>query len=1033
MTLAVKIAALAVVLVVAAMTAFGFMVHGAIEHAVTKREEDRLVFGVSQVAEQFNTAIEGANNGAQVATTSASVEGLIRAIENGGTDPVDGISSAEWKAQVAHIFTSRLATEADYLDIALIGLADNGLEIVRVVKGERGDARIVQGDLDQRGMLPFFQEAIKQPLGVPYISEMAIEANTRTAEMKNRPVIHVATSVATTGGRRFGIIEITLDCTRLISHLTSFNDQVSKLYMTTRDGDYILGADLTKLLAIQSGRRSRIQDEFPWLASAFQGGIESTQGQSLKSKDYVARTVAVSVGSGASKRTWIMLGITHIDRLLEPFFAFRGRLIAYVLVLIGLSMVAAVLLARHITKPISRLTQAAKQMAKGNGDDVVVQSGEFADANVAKLGSAFETMRDAVKCREQSLRDAHARIQAVVDNAPNPIITIDECGRILHANDATSRMFGYTSAELKGQNVSMLMPTPDREAHDGYLRNYLQTGEAKIIGMGREVVARRRDGSTLPVALGVSEVRLTTGRTFVGMMTDLSENRMIRKLEDALQLEKIKGEFVATVNHELRTPLTSIKGSLALLTAGHFGTLPEKAKSMIEIAYTNSERLAQLINDILDMEKIEGGQMRLAIQKMDVAKLLHEAARCNGAFARQLGVKIKVSGVPEGLTIKADPDRIEQALANLISNALKYSPKGAHITLAAKRVKGSVRILVNDKGPGIPKEFRDRIFSRFAQADSTDTRQKGGSGLGLSITKAIVEAHGGSIGFKTALGKGSTFFLDLPRARSATEPVETSAEEKASILICDAEPGMAQLINLIVEEAGYRAETCQTAAEARERLDTGNFAGMTLDLALPDTDGITLLRELRQSPKYKRLPVIVISVGASGSKESLGGTAFSFVDWLDKPLDPAMLGASIRRLLDAVGEKSMQILHVEDDKDHHIIVADVVGDSAQLDHVIDFEGAIALLKTRNYDLVILGLNLPDRSDEELLPLIASAKSGSAPAVLVYSIKELPAELAAYVDASLVKARTDNEHLKAKIQTLLKASRKRSAQAARAKS
>lgn len=147
-------------------------------------------------------------------------------------------------------------------------------------------------------------------------------------------------------------------------------------------------------------------------------------------------------------------------------------------------------------------------------------------------------MRDAVKSREEDLRDAHARSEAVIDNATNPIVTINERGRILHVNGATSLMFGYTPAEMVGHNVSMLMPSPDREKHDGYLRNYRRTGEAKIIGKGREVVARRKDGSTFPIALGVSEVCLTTGHTFVGMITDLSEHKKVERLEGALAVER---------------------------------------------------------------------------------------------------------------------------------------------------------------------------------------------------------------------------------------------------------------------------------------------------------------------------------------------------------------------------------------------------------------------------------------------------------------------------------------------------------------
>jgi signal transduction histidine kinase len=244
------------------------------------------------------------------------------------------------------------------------------------------------------------------------------------------------------------------------------------------------------------------------------------------------------------------------------------------------------------------------------------------------------------------------------------------------------------------------------------------------------------------------------------------------------EMNRLKSDFLATVSHELRTPLTSINGSLALLKSERIGTMPPNAKPLINIAYSNGERLMRLINDILDMETIKSGTLRFVFEELDVGMLVYEAARANAAYAEQLDVKIKVARIPQGIVIMADPDRIAQALANLISNAAKFSPKGGTIDLSVKRTNGWVRICVTDKGEGIPVGFRDRVFSRFAQADSTDARQKGGSGLGLSITKAIAEAHSGKVGFKTAVGKGTTFFIDLPimaPAAAHTEPQQDKA------------------------------------------------------------------------------------------------------------------------------------------------------------------------------------------------------------------------------------------------------------------
>jgi PAS domain S-box-containing protein len=458
------------------------------------------------------------------------------------------------------------------------------------------------------------------------------------------------------------------------------------------------------------------------------------------------------------------------------YLAFKISLL--VLVLVGAATLAAFFFARRITVPLRQLAVALKGVADGKFD-TPIGSETVNYKEVAELWQAFESMRKAVQCREQCLRDAHARTAAVVGSSTNPIITIDEKGCILHANNATCELFGYSISELEGRNVSMLMPLPDREAHDRDLQNYLEAGDAKTIGKGHEVIALRNDGTTFPINLGVAEVPFGAGRNFVATVTDLTEQKRLERLkleemEAALKLEKLKGDLVATVSHELRTPLTSIKGSLALLTSERLGALPEKAKSMMGIAYSNSERLARLINDILDIDKINAGQMSFAIQPIEVLPLLREAARANSGYADQFGVRIKVMPVPMGTAIMADPDRIAQALTNLISNAVKYSPKDSAVVLSARRMNGTVRICVTDKGPGIPEKFHSQVFARFAQADSAEARRKGGTGLGLSISKAIAEAHGGSIGFKSIEGRGATFFIDIParckpRAAEATE------------------------------------------------------------------------------------------------------------------------------------------------------------------------------------------------------------------------------------------------------------------------
>ena len=280
-------------------------------------------------------------------------------------------------------------------------------------------------------------------------------------------------------------------------------------------------------------------------------------------------------------------------------------------------------------------------------------------------------------------------------------------------------------------------------------RVHTTSGEWRWISSRAKVVERDPMGRALRVA---------------GTNTDITDRK---------EVERIKNEFIATVSHELRTPLTALIGSLGLLRELAAGKLEADAAAFMEMAQQNSERLSALINDILDIEKIESGGMEMRRDALAIGPLLERALALNTPFAEKYGVTLELHRpVPEA-TITGDADRLLQVLTNLVSNAVKFSPAGAPVTLAAALEHGKLRVSVTDRGPGIPENFRGRIFGKFAQADSSDTRGKGGSGLGLSISKAIVEKLGGTIDFQSTPGQGATFYFELP-------PVEAGRPRAAS-------------------------------------------------------------------------------------------------------------------------------------------------------------------------------------------------------------------------------------------------------------
>ena len=274
---------------------------------------------------------------------------------------------------------------------------------------------------------------------------------------------------------------------------------------------------------------------------------------------------------------------------------------------------------------------------------------------------------------------------------------------------------------------------------------------------------------------------------FYSLATDITELKRI---------DRLKSEFVSTVSHELRTPLTSIRGSLGLVSGGIAGKLPDAAMKLIGIATSNCERLIRLINDILDIEKIESGKMQLDLQPMALQPLLAQAVAANEGYGLANQISLSLQCDDPQLQVNVEADRLTQVVTNLLSNALKFSPPCGSVAVHVARAGLGVRVEVRDRGPGIPDEFRSRIFQKFSQADSSDTRQKSGTGLGLNISRAIVERMGGSIGFESRLGEGTTFFFELPLWRGTADAAP--AAPRARILVCEADLDVARLISIML-------------------------------------------------------------------------------------------------------------------------------------------------------------------------------------------------------------------------------------------
>ena len=654
-------------------------------------------------------------------------------------------------------------------------------------------------------------------------------------------------------------------------------------------------------------------------------------------------------------------------------------------------------------------------IAAGTSIDV---EGSRADGAVLQVrgqpmadGNYIVTYTDvtALKLSETAHRDQATRLSAILDGVLDAIVTINESGSIESWSRSAERLFGYTAAEVLRRNVRLLIPEPHSSAHDSYIRRYLQTGERRVVGQRREVEALHKDGRRIPVDLGISEMQTGSRRLFIGVIRDLSSRE---------EIEQLKTGFVSTVSHELRTPLTSISGSLGLLAGGIAGALPAKAARLIDIARLNCERLVRLINDILDLERAESGRLELRLAVQRLKPIVRQAIEANRAYAQTFGASIELAADSDDASVLVDRDRVIQVLTNILSNAAKFSPRGSAVEVGIRADFDSARVSVRDRGPGIAPEFRSRIFQRFAQADSSDSRAKGGTGLGLSIAKTIMERLGGSIGFESVPGEGTTFYITLPARQEFATPVRTGEERLGSpaVLLCEDDPDLARAVADVLESAGMRVSAVPSVRQAKIAVAQARYDVALVDLHLADADGLELVSDLRTHDATRALPVIVMTAKERTSADSDRLSTLQLADWLQKPIDPSRLLDAIHNVLQELRDRRARILHVEDDESLTQLVEELLSDEADVIRVHSLAQARACIESQRFDLVILDAMLGDGSGLDLLPMLHEA-GDEAPPIILYSATEPSRELAGRVQAALVKSRDSVEKLLATVRRL----------------
>jgi len=496
-----------------------------------------------------------------------------------------------------------------------------------------------------------------------------------------------------------------------------------------------------------------------------------------------------------------------------------------------------------------------------------------------------------------------------------------------------------------------------------------------------------------------------TTREFAAQLTHAREQQHHHKMQltERSQLDTLKDEFISTVSHELRTPLTSIRGALGLLSSGVIGDVDPKALNLLRIAVTNTDRLIRLINDILDLERMESGRAPLQIRRCSLHDLCEQAIETMTPMADSGTVYLELVGSTgigaassETLFFDGDADRILQVLTNLLSNAIKFSPIASTVRIHTDATADSIMLKVVDEGRGIPSDKLDSIFDRFQQVEPSDSRQKGGTGLGLAICRSIVQQHGGSIWAQRNIGVGTTLYVMLPRTTRASDlppistppvmlPAPASARGEGAILVCDDDAGIRTVVSEHLTRQGYTVIEAVSGDEALVLAAEHHVEAILLDLYMPGLSGWETLQRLRNQPATANIPVVVLSVLSSTLRPQLTGDAQG---WVQKPFNENLLFAELGRVLHQ-GEGPAYVLLVEDDEDLASVLTASFEDAAvHIDHASTRQQAIRHCINRRPDLLILDLTLPDGDGFSFVEWLRQQPALRTLPLVVYSGREV---------------------------------------------
>lgn len=633
--------------------------------------------------------------------------------------------------------------------------------------------------------------------------------------------------------------------------------------------------------------------------------------------------------------------------------------------------------------------------------------------------SATKRAEQALRAQEKRATELDKQKEFILASVADGIIGTDTAGRITFANPAAAAMLQVHPAELVGLSAYTVLhpksprggavPSASEEEHSRAWRAFL----IRETVSGQDTFYRP-DGSSFPVEFTMTPMAAN------GIATGSVLN--FRDISQRHALDRMKDEFISTVSHELRTPLTSIRGALGLLSAGLLHELNEKTANLLRIAVSNSDRLVRLINDILDLERMQSGRAPLSFRQCSMEEIVQQAVDAMLPVAEAANVLLRLKTEP--CKVHADSDRLLQVMMNLLSNAIKFSPPFSEVTVKTMKSSEGALVAVVDEGRGVPHDKLELIFDRFQQVDASDSRQKGGTGLGLAICRTILEQHGGRIWAERNSDRGSSFFFclaDMPSSvDDETPPASRQLPEEGVVLLCDDDEQTRLALKSSLEQHGYEVVEAESGAEAVAYAEAVGVDAILLDLTLPGMSGWQTLRALKDNPNTAMIPVVVLSVFDAPDRASLAAHPDG---WVTKPHLEQNLMRELARVVRKDDERTCVLL-VEDDEDlARIVMATFEQAGVEIFHASTRTKAIEMCQSIRPGIMILDLSLPDGDGFGVVDWLRQTHDLHRLPLIVYSARDVSEiereQLLLGPTEFVTKARVQPQEVEALVRTMLR--------------